>query len=186
MRDKLLALAVALGALAGALHPAPARAAVSVGFDLDTLNVLLPALAAHEIAVPIAEGRSVGVRLEDLRVTGLDPAAGGTGHLQTATRVRIPQLGIDVAVTPRLSLHVVDRDASQWLELRFEQVTVPLPLAGSIDVAPFLPPLRFPAENLWTLAGAAGDIEVRSRLTKIDMGLRVLRFDFELETGAGP
>jgi hypothetical protein len=53
---------------------------------------------------------------------------------------------------------------------------------GSIDVAPFLPPLRFPAENLWLVAGAEGNVEVRSRLSRIEMGRKVVRFEYDLET----
>ncbi len=129
----------------------------------------------------------MGVFLEDMHVTGLDPAAGegGSGHILTSMRVRIPQLGIDLPVEPKLSLHVAKSTPSSLLELRFEEVEIRLPLAGSIDVSAFLPPLRFPAENLWLVAGAEGDVQLRSRLNEIQMGLKVLRFDFDLEAVDG-
>jgi len=166
----------------------PVAAGVTVGFDVATLNELLPALSAEEIAVPLSGSRSVGVRLEEMKVTGLDPAAGGEsgpGHILTSMRVRIAQLGIDLPVEPHLSLRVVDDASGSLLELRFEQVEIPLPLAGAIDIAAFLPPMRFPAENLWLVAGAEGTIEVKSELSGIEMGRNVVRFEFDLETVPG-
>lgn len=166
----------------------PVAAGVTVGFDLATLNVVLPALSAEEIAVPLSGSNSVGVRLEEMQVIGLDPAAGGaggSGHILTSMRVRVPQLGIDIHVKPHLSLHVVSDPSGSLLELRFEQVEIPLPLAGSIDVATFLPPIRLPAENLWLVAGAERTIEIRSELSGIEMGLNVIRFEFDLETVPG-
>jgi hypothetical protein len=166
----------------------PVAAGVTVGFDVATLNEVLPALSAEEIAVPISGNNSIGVRLEKMQVTGLDPTAGGEGgpgHILTSMRVRVAQLGIDLPVEPRLSLHVVEQESGSLLELRFERVEIPLPLAGSIDVAAFLPPISFPAENLWLLAGAEGTIEIKSELSGIEMGRNVLRFEFDLETVPG-
>ena len=166
----------------------PVAAGVTVGFDIATLNELLPALSAEEIAVPLSGRHTVGVRLEEMQVTGLDPAAGGErgpGHILTSMRVRIAQLGIDLPVEPRLSLHVVEQSTGSLLELRFEQVEIPLPLAGSIDVAAFLPPIRFPTDNLWLVAGAEGTIEIKSELSGIEMGRNVVRFEFDLETLPG-
>jgi hypothetical protein len=161
----------------------PAAAGVTVGFDVETLNELLPALSASEIVVPITDSRSVSMFLERMQVTGLEPAGGegGSGHILSSMRVRIPQLGIDLPVQPRISLHVSDEQSARLLELRFEEVEVPL-LWGSLDVAPFLPPVRFPAENLWLVAGAEGDVRVRSRLSSIEMGRNVVRLEFDLET----
>jgi hypothetical protein len=169
--------------LAGAL---PAPAGVTVGFDVETLNEVLPALSATEIAVPIAGSRSVKVLLEEMRITGLDPAAveGTSGHILTSMRLRVPQLGLDLPVHPRISLRAKELQTTSLLELRFEQAELPLPM-GSIDVASFLPPLHFPAENLWLIAGARGDVQVRSRLIAIEMGTRVVRFEFDLTTESG-
>ena len=50
----------------------------------------------------------------------------------------------------------------------------------NIDVAPFLPPLRFPADNNWFVQGADDTVEVRGRLTGVEMGQKVVRLDFEL------
>jgi hypothetical protein len=41
--------------------------------------------------------------------------------------------------------------------------------------------LRYPAEDLWYLAGARGIVHLRSRLVDITMGRRAIRFDFDLE-----
>ena len=164
---------------------APLAAGVTIGFDVETLNEVLPALSASEITVPLSEKRSIGIRLVDMQVTGLDPTAGGTGHILTAMRVQVPSFGINLPVEPHLSLHVAEGPNGSVLEMRFEQVSIALPLAGSIDVAPFLPPLRFPAENLWLVAGVEGNVRVKSRLSTIDMGLKIVRFELDLETLSG-
>jgi len=161
----------------------PATAGVTVGFDVETLNELLPALSASEIVVPITDSRSVSMFLERMRVTGLEPSAGedGSGHILTSMRVRIPQLGINLPVQPRISLHVSDEQAASLLELRFEEVTFSLPLAGSVNVARLLPPLRYPMDNVWLLAGTRGDVPISSRLRKVEMGRKAVRFVFEVE-----
>jgi hypothetical protein len=78
----------------------PATAGVTIGFDVETLNAVLPALSASEIAVPISENRSVRLFLENMQVTGLDPTAGegSSGHILTSMLVRVPQLGLDLSV----------------------------------------------------------------------------------------
>jgi hypothetical protein len=174
--------ALMLAALPVLVFAPPATAGVSVGFDVETLNELLPALSASAISVPITESQTVNVFLEEMRVTGLEPTAGGSGHILTSMRVRVPRLGIDLPVSPRLSLHATEDRSGSLLELRFEEVRVALPLAGAIDIAPLMPPLRFPAENVFVVAGAVGDVEVRSRLREIQMGQRVVRLEFELDT----
>jgi len=168
----LTALLIAPGAAAG----------VSVDFDVATLNELLPALSANAISVPITENQTVNVFLEEMRVTGLEPTADGPGHILTSMRVRVPQLGIDLPVSPRLSLRATEDRSGSLLELRFEEVRVALPLAGAIDVAPLMPPLRFPAENIFVVTGATGDVEVRSRLRGVRVGQRTVRLEFDLET----
>jgi hypothetical protein len=121
-----------------------------------------------------------------MRITGLDPAAveGTSGHILTSMRLRVPQLGLDLPVQPRISLRATELQSTSLLELRFEEAQIPLPM-GTIDVASFLPPLRFPAENLWLIAGARGDVRLHSRLSGIEMGQRVVRFEFDLTTAPG-
>ena len=172
----------ALVLLAALTLPA-AHAGVGVSFDVASLNELLPALSANEIAVPVAGGGKLGVKLDDLRVTGIDPGAGPdrAGRILTSMRVRVPSLGLDLPVEPRLSLHVRKSERTALLELRFEEVQIALPLAGSIDVASFLPPLSFPADNIWLVSGAEGQIEVRSQLSRIKMGRELVVFEFELD-----
>ena len=182
MRRSLLFVAFACALVAAV--PC-SRAGVTLGIDLATLNELLPALAANEIAVPLPTGQTVGVRLENLRVTSLEPGAAGAGVILASMRVRVPQLGLDVPVDPRLSLHVNRAAGPSQLELRFEQAQVALPMAGALDIATFLPPLRFPAEYAWRLAGAAGDVELKSKLTSIEMGKNVLRLGFDVDAGSG-
>ena len=161
----------------------PASGTVSVGFDVETLNDLLPALSAHAIEVPITASRSVEVFLDELRITGLDPAAdeSRSGHILTSLQVRIPQLGVKVPVKPRLSLHVLESHTTSTLELRFEEANISLPLVGVINIAPFLPPMRFPADSVFLIGGAEGNVEFRSRLSNIAMGQKVVRLDFDLQ-----
>jgi len=187
MTDRTTPLRIlVIGALAacGPALLAPAAVATStVGLDAATLNELLPALTPNEIEVALAGSQTVRVLLEDLEVTGFDPSAGdsSSGQILTRVRVKIPDLGISVPVEPRLSLGVVNEAGEALLELRFEQAEISLPLMGSIDIGTFIPPLRFPAENIFLLQGGEGDVSMRSRVTDVKMGQTVLRFEFEIE-----
>ena len=79
-----------------------------------------------------------------------------------------------------MSLVVVREAGMSILELRFDEVRLPL-LLGSVDAAPFLKPLRFPADDVFLLAGNSGDVAVRSRLSAVEMDVEVVRFEFDLE-----
>jgi hypothetical protein len=175
---------VRLAACLICLAAGPARSEVSVGFDAASLNELLPPLTVDEVVVPMGESHALKVLVRDLEVVGFDPAAGGegSGHILTSLRLQVPQLGIDTHVKPRLSVGVSRRESGSSLDLRFEEARLSLPLVGSVDVAALLPPLRFPAENVFLVKGMPGDVQVRSRLAGVEMGRRVLRFDFDMET----
>lgn len=161
---------------------APLYAGVTVGFDAPTLNELLPAIALQEITVPLAGGASLRVELEDLEVVGFAPSGGaGPDHILTSLRLRVPAFGLDLALEPKMALGVVAQDGQSVLELRFVEVAIPIPLAGSVDASPFLAPLRFPADDVFLIAGTRGDVQVRSRLSKIEMGTDAVRFEFDLE-----
>ncbi len=176
--------AIVLGCVLAAL---PAWPGMTVGFDTDTLNEVLPALTATEIQVSLSETNTIGVVLEEMRVTGLQPGGsdGEPGHILTSMRIRVPQLGLDLPVDSKLSLHLSRQPAGNVLELRFDEVEIPLPLAGKLDIASFLPPLEFSADNLFRVAGAGGDIHIRSTLIAIEMGIKVLRFEFDLSARPG-
>jgi len=176
-------LALALGAFLAA----PARAGVTLDIDAASLNEVLSALAAQEVEVALTEGRSLTVRLEQLKVLGFDPTAGPAqeGRIRTSVRVVAPDVGLAVTLQPALSLRIVD-GATGELELRFEEVELPLPLVGPINLAPLLRPTRFPADYVWQLEGAAGPSWVRSRLVGVRMGRETLRFSFEVGVVAPP
>ena len=176
---------VVLAVLGVGVATSPVWAGMTVEFDTRTLNEVLPALTASEIEVPLSEDSAIDVVLENMQVTGLEPGTGenGSGHILTSMRVRVPQLGLDLPVKSKLSLHVTGEESGDLLELRFDEVEINLPLAGSIDIAAFLTPVQFPAVNVWRVEGADGDIRVHSKLSRIDMGLKVLRFEFELVAG---
>ena len=78
-------------------------------------------------------------------------------------------------------LDVIKGEDFNELEMRFAELKIPVPILGEFDISPFLHPLRYPAEDLWYLAGARGVVHLRSHLVGITMGQRAIRFDFELE-----
>jgi hypothetical protein len=161
-----------------------AAAGVSVSFDVDTLNMMLRAASTQDVEIPITNERTLLVQLRDVRLLKLDPAAegaSGRGYLRTAVELSIPEFDLDLSLRPTVVLDVVKGERFNELEMRFAELKIPVPILGEIDIAPFLQPLRYPAEDLWYLAGARGIVHLRSHLVEITMGQRAIRFDFELE-----
>lgn len=157
------------------------RADVRLELDLASLNRVLGAIAVHEVHVPLTAERSLRAELRDLRVVGFDLSAGpANGRLLTRVRVVAPEVGLDVPVEPRIRLDVVKVNDVAVLEMRFEAVSVPVPLMGRIDLARFVPPLQYPTENLFSLQGAEGEVEILARLLRVEMGREVLRFIFDV------
>jgi hypothetical protein len=179
-RSKIVAAVMVCALAAGA---SAARADVSFTIDKETLNDLLGALLADRVDVPLGSETSVAVYFEDMQITGLDPSAGdeGQGYILSSLKVRIPALGLNLTVKPRISLNVVEKGEASMLELRFERLVLPLPLAGSIDIAALVPPIRYDTDNVWLLAGARGNVPIDSRLKKIDLGRDAIRFMFAVE-----
>jgi len=159
-------------------------AGVSVSFDADTLNMMLGAASTQDIELPVSENRTLLVQLREVRLVELEPAADGKrgrGFLKTAVELSIPEFGVELSLHPTVVLDVVKGERFNELEMRFHELSVPIPIVGEFDIAPFLQPLRYPAEDLWYLAGARGIVHLRSHLVDITMGQRAIRFDFELE-----
>jgi hypothetical protein len=169
-----LALAIILGA--------PCRADVVITIDAETLNEVLPEVSRQEVIVPVSVDQSLTVRLSDLRITGFDPTAGDgqPGSLLASLNLEVSELGTRLPVQPRISLHVLTGQGPSELELRFEQLMLPLPLMKPINVAGMLPPLRFPADNLFVINGAQGDVMVQSQLERIRIEQNGIRFDFSV------
>jgi hypothetical protein len=177
---RALTLALTLAALLAAGWGG-AQAAVTFEVDRETLNEVLAELTLDQVAVPLTASRSLLVRLRDMKVTGFDPTAGAHGQILTSVRLEAPDIGLNISTSPRLSLNVIEQATGTLLEMRFEKVTLDLPLAGSVNVAPLLPPLRYPTDNVWILAGTRGDVPVTSRLDRVVMGRNAIRFVFEVE-----
>lgn len=175
-----IATTLALAAL-GAGASAPARAAVSVSFDAETLNALLPAMAPQEVQVSLGQGSPVRLRLADLKVTGFEPATGGsaTGRILTSLRIQAPQLNLDLPAEPKILLDVADDGGTSVLVLRFEHLLLPM-LGASIDVSGMIPPLRFPAGGAFALQAPRGEVQVNGRVTSVNVGARYVRLDFDL------
>jgi len=176
--------AALLAAAAFCLGPAlpRAEAGVEVSFDSRTLNDVLSSITIDEVEVPITESRSVTVRVENLKVLGFEPGSdtGSKGFILTSLELTVPKLGLSFEVQPRLALDVIQQDAGSILELRFDRVELPLPF-GNVNIAGFLDPMRFPADSIFLLNGAQGDVEVRSRLSDIHMGKQIVRFELTLD-----
>lgn len=170
------ALAVALTVLACTA----ARAGVDVTLDQATLNDLVSKMAPERIPVALGGGRAVQLRLSGLQITGFEPAAGERGHLVAALRLSVPELGVDVPVTPRLSLQFKAVEGKKVAYLRFEEVKVPLPLTGPIDVAPLLPPLPITTDTTWKVAAQRGPVRIEPKLVDATMGQKNLRLAFDL------
>jgi hypothetical protein len=174
----VLVVVVALAAMG-----TPSHADVSFTIDKETLNDLLVALVTDRVDVPLGSESAITVLFEELRITGLDPSAGdnGQGLILTSLKVKIPDLGLDLTVEPRISLGVVKKGAASLLELRFERLILPLPLTGSINIAALVPPIRYNTDNIWLLAGARGDVPVDSSLEEVVLGRDAIRFMFDVK-----
>jgi hypothetical protein len=162
------------------LASSAARADIEIVFDAPTINQLLTAVTAHDLVVPIAGGQTVKVVLDELKVLGFEPDPAGSGHILTSLKLSVPQFELKLAAQPRLSLHVVDGRSGSVLELRFSNIPLPLGFA-KIDLAPFVPPVRYPADSAFRLAGANGDVEVQSRLSGVTMTREFIRFRVSLD-----
>ncbi len=165
-----------------------ALAGVTVTLDAAALNVLLPAFAPSRIQVPLGESSKLDIELSDLRVTGFSPSGGaaGNGAIRAAVHVRAPQLGLDLALEPRLLPRVVVLGDERSLELRFDNLSVPLPLAGSIDLGSLVRPLLFPAETLSEIDAARTPTWLRTRLVQVLTGAQGLRLELDLEVVDAP
>jgi hypothetical protein len=178
-------LLAVLALLAAAL---PARAGVDVTLDAAALSELVSTMAPRVVRVPLSEGRGVTLEIHDFKVDGFDPAEGEKqeGFVLTSLRLKVPELSLDLPISPRLSLHVDDRNGKKVAYLRFEKVLLPLPITGSVDVAPLLPILALPTDTAWTVAAQSGNVRVRALLREGRMGARNLRLSFDLEATPAP
>jgi len=165
------------------LGAVPAAAGLSVAIDAETLQDVLAAVTLDEVEVPFGGDRTLTVRLEELRILELVPAPDDPyrGSILTSMRIRVPEIGLDLRAEPRIALDVDRAEGPGMLRLRFEAVPVRLPLAGTIDIAPLLPPLRYPADSVWSIEGSRGDVPIVARLDAIRMGRSVVRFEFDID-----
>jgi hypothetical protein len=164
----------------GLVAMGPTLAGSSLSVDVPTLNAVLPAAVPKQVDVELGTGTKLTVLLEELRVLGFDPAGGGDsqGHILTSLRVKIPQLGLEATLEPRLALRMVTA-SEPTIELRFAQAELRLPL-GRLDIATLVPPMRYPAASVFHLEG----IPMFGRVTGLTIGSKVLRVEFEIERRA--
>lgn len=183
MRQALHRLAGLILVLPVALWAVPADAGVTVEIDGPTLNRILTAISVQEVEVPISAQSSVSVELHDLKLLGFDPApaGGGPGVILTSVRVVAPELGLSVPLEPRIAVDVVREGETSMLEFRFEDLGLKIPFVGQINLAKMVPPMRYPADNVFVIDGAQGDVPITSRLTSIKMGRDTIRFELDLE-----
>jgi len=177
MRPLLTAAAFALAALVFA----PAAARIDVTLDADSLNGLLASMAPDHVEVGLSAGRSLTIQMQDLKVTGFDPAAGPNGGLTTSLRLLVPELGIDIPVTPHLTLEIGKGAGGRRASfLRFDKVMLNLPLTGAVDVAALLPPLALMPDTAWVVDSARGKVRVKPDLVDARTGSKNIRLGFEL------
>ena len=184
MRTRHAAAAATLAALLST----PAAARIDVTLDAESLNGLLASMAPDHVDVGLAAGRTLTIRMQDLKVTGFDPTAGPNGGLTTSVRLLVPDLGIDLPVTPHLTLEL-EKDAGgrRASFLRFDKVVLNLPLTGAVDVAALLPPLALMPDTAWVVDSARGKVRVKPDLVDAKTGTKNIRLGFELSvTPAGP
>jgi hypothetical protein len=163
-----------------ALAP-PARADVEMTLDADSLTRLLSIVAPPKITVGMAPAASIEVRIDQIQVTGFDPAAGnGVGHLLTRMRLVSPEIGLDAEVTPRVALSIRKRDGLSFCYVTFEKMEVPMPW-GRIDAATLLPSLPLRADHVYEIETATGSAGLRSILTKATMTDTHLKLTFALD-----
>lgn len=182
---KLARLALALASVA--LAAAPALARVDVTLDAASLNEMLATMAPDHVDVGLSAGRSLTIQLQDLKVTGFDPTAGPNGGLTTSLRLIVPDLGIDVPVTPHLTLDVREAASGQKsCFLRFDKVVLNLPVSGPVDVAALLPPLPMLSDAAWVVNSARGRVRVKPQLVDAKTGAKSIRLGFELDVEPAP
>ncbi|MBZ5637298.1 MAG: hypothetical protein LAO51_00925 [Acidobacteriia bacterium] len=184
-RATFTAIAATMLVLAAA---SPAAARVDVTLDAGSLNRLLSAMAPQQVRVPLSEGRGVTLEIRDFKVDGFDPTEGEKqeGFVLTSLKLKVPELGLDLPLSPRLSLQVGEKNGKKFAALRFERVQLPLPITGSVDVAPLLPVLALPTDTSWTVAAQSGNVRVRTVLIEARMGAKNIRLSFDLEAAPAP
>jgi hypothetical protein len=186
MPPRTLATAAAL-VLAAAVSVSPTPARGDVTLDAASLNELLAGMAPERVQVDLLGGRAVSIELHEMKVTGFDPAAGANGEILTSVRVKIPELGLDLPVNPRLSVQLKqDAGAARSCYLKFEKVMLALPLTGSVDVAPLLPVLPVMSEAAWMIDAARGKVRVKPSLIDARTGATNLRLGFDLAVTSAP
>jgi len=161
---------------------APALARIDVTLDAEALNGLLASMAPNHVDVGLTAGRGLTIQMQDLKVTGFDPAAGENGGVETSLRLIVPELGVDIAVAPHLTLEITKAAGGRKVSfLRFDKVMLNLPLTGAVDVAALLPPLALMPDTGWIVNSARGKVRVRPNLVDAKTGTKNIRLGFTLE-----
>jgi hypothetical protein len=169
------------------LFPA-AQARLDITLDAETMTEILATAVPEEVEVPLFGEQAVAVHLEQLKVTGFDPSAGEhrQGYVLTSLRLRVPGMGLDVPVEPRLSLTLGQDGGVPVFFLTFEEVEVPLPVTGPVDIAGFIPRYSVPVDSAFDIEVDRGDFVVHTKLVDIKMGARNLRLAFDLSIVPAP
>jgi hypothetical protein len=173
--SRLLLAALAL------LVAANAFARVEITLDAATLTEFLTTVTPPKVMLDLPTGGQMALELRDVKVLGFDPSSGKKGHILGALRVGVPALGLDMPLEPRLALNVEESNGGKVCVLRFEKVSLPLPMTGSVDLSPLLPVYRVPAESVFVLPLKQGDVNVKSRLVDTKMGAESVRLVFDID-----
>ena len=159
----------------------PAQATVDITIDKQTIATVLEALSPERVDVPVPGGRTIEVRVSNLRVTGFTPTNGNQrGFINTSMTIRVPELGMVLPVEPRVTFDVIKRKDTKLARMSFRDVNIKIPLLGAIDISGFLQPVIFPAEYFSLTKGSRGDVEIVSELVDVQMGARAIRLRFDV------
>jgi hypothetical protein len=159
----------------------PVFAYVDLSFDAVTMQEALTALAPERVEVEIA-GRKVDIVLSDLKIESFQPSASATepGYIETSMTLRIPAFGLKSAVQPTLHFEILDPEKAKGCRLKIRNVPLEIPMLGTLDVGPLLPSFDLPIEHLAGVSGPRGETLIRSTLTEITIGTRVVRLRFDV------
>lgn len=184
-----VASAAAVLVVALQMATSPASAGLELTLDAESLTRILTIVAPPQVAVGMAPGPNIEVKLEEMQVTGFEPSGpggtGGLGRLLTKMRVRAPEIGLDVRVQPKVALEIRKQDGLSFAFLRFEQVQIPMPW-GTLDAGPLLPSVPVQADHVFEIVGDNGTSGLRARLVEAKMTSTALRLTFDLDAAPLP
>ena len=164
----------------------PATAGLNVTIDRESLDLILGEITTQRSQVPLPNGTSVDVVLQDLRIERFIPGNSSSeqpGGLEVTVTVQAPDLGVTLPLRPRLAFDVVEVDGRRQFRLSFENVELNLGITR-VDLSRAMRPMLYSADQLVQLDGAGGAVPLRYRLREVEVAADALHFEIDLLVGA--